>query len=486
MPSAQQAILRYFRLVLGIFFRRIEVTGSGNVPADRGVLAVSWHPNGIIDGGVLLSYFPRPIIVGARSGLFKWPVLGWLLRRLHAVPIYRRQDMKKGSNTERQSANRQAVDALAQAIADGGCSALFPEGTSHDQSHLHEIKMGAAYLYYRAVELTAEGAEPPVVIPVGLHYSDKTLFGSQLLVAIHPPLELPGGLRAPSPDEEEKRTQARLLTAEFDRVLAEVVMATESWNLHYLMHRARKLLRAEGAARTGTRSEAPSIVERVRHFGTIWRRYQEAIRRYPEETRRLLRGVARYDNLLSAMRIEDYELDGKAWVTSPRRAVWLGLEFLLVYLVLPPFLIIGVVVNLIPALVVWAFNRVVARHYKDEATLKILLGSFLFPITWLLAAWLVGWGEGLLADIYPKIPRAPVLTGVIAFLLSAFGGMLALQYRQIATETYRTIRVHFTLARGKKSISTLLDLRGRLFDDFMELDRRLMSKPQSGSGTSTQ
>ena len=105
---------------------------------------------------------------------------------------------------------------------------------------------------------------------------------------------------------------------------------------------------------------------------------------------------------------------------------------------------------------------------------------------WAPQTLLVGWGEGLLADIYPKIPRAPVLTGVIAFLLSAFGGMLALQYRQIATETYRTIRVHFTLARGKKSISTLLDLRGRLFDDFMELDRRLMSKPQSGSGTSTQ
>jgi len=465
-------------LVLGVFFRRIEVTGAGNVPSDRGALTVSWHPNGIIDGGVLLSYFSRPLVVGARHGLFQWPGLGWILRRLGAVPIYRRRDMQEDkSNSERQSANRQAIDALAQAIAEGGCSALFPEGTSHDAPHLAEIKTGAAYLYYRAVELTPEGEPPPVVIPVGLHYSDKRLFGSQLLVAVHPPLEIDKGLRVPSSDAEEKRIQAKLLTAEFDRVLGEVVMATESWDLHHLMHRARKLLHAEGAARAGTKSEAPGIVDRIRHFGTIWKRYQAAVQRYPQETRHLLRGVARYDKLLSALRIEGYELDGKAWVASPRRAFWLLLEFLLVYLVLPPVLVIGVVVNLLPALFIMGFNKIVASHYKDEATLKILGGAILFPITWLLVAWLVGWGEGAVADLYPEIPRAPVLTGVIAFVLSAFGGLLALQYRQIATETFRTIRVHFTLVRRKKAISTLLDMRSRLFDEFMKLDQKLTSSP---------
>ena len=59
-------------------------------------------------------------------------------------------------------------------------------------------------------------------------------------------------------------------------------MATESWDLHHLMHRARKLLRAEGASRAGTRTEAPGIVERIRHFATIWKRYQAAVERYPE------------------------------------------------------------------------------------------------------------------------------------------------------------------------------------------------------------
>ena len=59
--------------------------------------------------------------------------------------------------------------------------------------------------------------------------------------------------------------------------------------------------------------------------------------------------------------------------------------------------------------------------------------------------------------------------------MSAFGGLLALQYRQIAAATYRTLRVQFTLTRRKRAVATLLELRGRLFDDFMALDEKLMT-----------
>ena len=320
-----------------------------------------------------------------------------------------------------------------------------------------------------------------MIVPVGLHYSHKTLFGSQLLVALHPPLELPESLATPAAEEEDRRAQAKALTLEFDRVLSEVVMATESWELHHLMHQARKLIRAEGLARAGTRSQAPGVAERVRHFASIWKRYRAASERYPQETRQLLAWVARYNKLLEALRIEGYQLDGAAWISSPRRALWLALEFLLVYLVLPPFLLIGVVVNLLPTLIVWGFNRVVARHYKDEATLKILVGAFVFPLTWLLVAWLVGWGEGLLAESYPQIAQRPVLTGLIAFLLSALGGLLALQYGQIATATWRSLRVHLTRARRKKAVEALLDIRSRIFDEFLELDRKLLAEAAEAS-----
>ena len=67
-------------------------------------------------------------------------------------------------------------------------------------------------------------------------------------MAFHPPLALaPDLARPPAPDapREARREQYRQLTGELDRVLRETVYGTASWELHYLMHRARKLVREE-------------------------------------------------------------------------------------------------------------------------------------------------------------------------------------------------------------------------------------------------
>lgn len=474
MTRTSQLIVGFFRLQLRIFFRRIEVTGLENVPADGGGLILSWHPNGVVDGALILTHFPQLIVFGARHGIFKWPLLGWMMRQLGMVPIYRRSDMAEGaSDADRQANNRKSVDALAQAIVDHGFAALFPEGLSHDEPYLQDLKKGAAYLYYRAAELTPEGKPLPKILPVGLHYNRKTVFGSQALVAIHPPLELEAELAEPAAEGEARREQAGRLTAEFERVLSEVVLATESWELHNLMHRARKLLRAEGASRTGARVRAPDMTERIRHFGSLWRHYEAGRQTHPDETTQLVAEVARYDEELSALGIEDHELDGSSWLASPRRAGLLLLQMVVVYLVLPPFLIIGVLVNLPTALLLLALSKGVSQMYKDEASVKILVGAIAFPLTWLLVALLVAWGENALAGIYPRMPEAPVLTGIVAFLLSAFGGVLALQYRRLAGETLRAVRVGLTRARRSTAVHRLKAARSRLFDEFLALDKRL-------------
>lgn len=474
MTRTSQYIVGFVRLLLRIFFRRIEVTGLENVPDEGGGLILSWHPNGVVDAALILTHFPHPIVFGARHGIFKWPLLGWMMRQLGMVPIYRRSDMPEGaSDAERQASNRRSIDALAQAIADGGYSALFPEGLSHDEPYLQNLKKGAAYLYLRAVEVTPSGSPRPVVLPVGLHYNKKRILGSQALVAIHPPLELEDRLAEPAPLGDERRVQAAGLTDEFERVLNEVVMATESWELHNLMHRARKLLRAEGAIRTGVRMRAPDMRERMRHFGSLWRHYEASRESHPDETTQLVAEVTSYDEELSTLGIEDHELDGTSWLASPRRVGILLLQMIVVYLLLPPFLIIGVLVNLPTALLLWGLTKGVSKKYKDEASVKILAGTVLFPLTWLLVAVLVAWGGRTLAAVYPQIPDRPVLTAVLAFLLSAFGGLLALQYRRLAAETLRAVRVGLTRARRSRAIRRLKAERSRLFDELLALDKRL-------------
>ncbi len=250
-PLSYRLVIRFFRILVWAFFRKVTVTGLEHVPDSGGGILVSWHPNGLIDPGLLLTQFPRQVVFGARHGLFKWPVLGTLLRSIGTVPIYRATDLPNMSKEERASANKKSLGALAGKIAAGSFSALFPEGVSHDAPHLRELKTGAARLFYQACSMQQDGDLPAVIIPVGLHYDDKDLFRSLAHVEFFPPIALEGELAFNPEDDESARKQARLLTDEIERVLHDVVLATDPWDLHQLMQRARKLVRAERAHRAG-------------------------------------------------------------------------------------------------------------------------------------------------------------------------------------------------------------------------------------------
>ncbi|HEX2679240.1 MAG TPA: 1-acyl-sn-glycerol-3-phosphate acyltransferase, partial [Polyangiales bacterium] len=183
MAFRRDNVLGFFRALSRAFFRRIEVSGLENVPARGGGLVVAWHPNGVVDPVLLATQSPRPIVFGARHGLFAIPVLGGMMRALGTVPIYRAADAPsaggastRDSDAERRARNRQSLDALASAMAQGQLCALFPEGKSHDAPHLAELKFGAAKVFQRALQLTAAGDPAPVILPVGLHYDDKSVF----------------------------------------------------------------------------------------------------------------------------------------------------------------------------------------------------------------------------------------------------------------------------------------------------------------------
>ena len=474
MALASRQTVHALALINRLFFRRIEVTGLEHVPSSGGGMIVSWHPNAIIDGALILTQFPRRIVFGARHGLFKWPFLGTVLRQLGTVPIYRRQDVSQDS--QHNASNIQSLDALAHVVADGAFAALFPEGASHDEPSPQELKTGAARLFYRATELTPENGVRPVIIPVGLHYDKKGVFGSNALVAFHPPLKLdPELTKSPAADAsfEEARAKYRRLTDEIERVLHEVVHATESWELHHLLHRGRKLIRAERAHRAGVSLERPDMTERQLGFARLWVAYRALVKTHPEEIASLLARVSDYDQDLRAFGLHDHELDGNSHLRSRWVAAALLLQVVLVYLLLPPILLIGFVANVPTALLITAVAKGASRAYKDEATVKLILGTVAFPLTWLIVAGLAGAGVEALHTIYPQIPRAPFLTATVAFLLSAIGGFVALHYQRLVQETLRALRVRFTRTRRSEVIRQLREVRSELYEGMIDLSRGL-------------
>ena len=422
---------------------------------------------------MIITHLPRHVVFGARHGLFKAPVLGSLMRAIGTVPIYRRRDAKKGSDPEaRKAANHRSLDAMARAVAEGSYAALFPEGISHDRPDVQELKTGVASLYYRAVKLSSADQPAPVILPVGLHYDRKRFFGSNVLLAFHPPLELGPelvGLPAADASVEERRDRYRRLTDEIERVLREVVHGTESWELYHLMHRARKLVRAERMAMAGAASEKPDMMERVLGFARFWTGYAARIKSDPEKVRTLMDRVRRYDDQLRSLGLHDHELDASPGPGSWWEALLLVLQATFVYFFLPTLLVIGYAVNLPAALLVLAISKLTSKKLKDEASAKVVVGAFAFPLTWLAAAILVSLGWSQLHANYPEIPDAPLLTGTLAFVLSAVGGVVALHYWRLARATARAIRVRFTRAHRAASIRRLKKERGEIFRLVMTL-----------------
>jgi 1-acyl-sn-glycerol-3-phosphate acyltransferase len=467
------ATVRMLRWIARAFFRRIEVTGLENVPETGGGLLISWHPNAMVDAGLILTSFPRRIVFGARHGLFEWPLLGRVMRHLGTVPIYRGQDQGAGSvDGERQAANARSLDALAREVAEGSFAALFPEGISHDEPFPQELKTGAARLFYRACELAGDHGVKPVVIPVGLHYDQKSVFGSNALVAFHPALQLDDGLATPPPpgaSYEESRVKYRRLTSEFELTLHDVVHATESWELHHLLHRGRKLLRAERARRAGRTLTPPSMEERQLGFARLWQGYRTLVRTQPQKVHDLFLRVQDYDRDLRALGLEDHDLDGVPHLRSLRFAATLISQWVLAYLFLPPILIVGYAANLPTALFVTAIAKAASKANKDEASMKLLVGAVAFPLTWLLIAVLVGGGVAAVHRFYPTIPNAPFLTGFVALLLSVLGGVVALHYLRLVGKTYRSIGVTLTRARRSRAIEGLRVQRRDLYEAIMSL-----------------
>jgi len=474
MTRSYRIAVGMVRSLVRIFFRRVEVEGREHVPEARGGLLVAWHPNGLIDPALVLLQLPGRVVFGARHGLFGMPIIGRLLRSLGTVPIYRAADHAddEAAVETRRERNRTSLDALARRIAEGSFSALFPEGLSHDAPHLMELRSGGARLYYRARQLQDPDAPAPAIVPVGLHYDHKHAFRSRALVRFHPPLDLPAALDVrPAADASDAsiRERARLLTGEIGRALESAVHPTETWEVHQLMHRVRKLVRAERAARAEANPGRPDLLEKQLGFARVWAGYRARLASHPEEVTAALDRIRRYDADLAGLGVEDHELDRDPRLGSAWLPLILAAQVLMVYVLLPPVLVLGWIVNLPPAALCLLVCKALGSSRKDEASLKIIVGAIIFPVAWVVAGVLVSIGAVRLGSSFPRLPAVPLAAGLATAALGAIGGAVALRYGRLSRETMRAIRVRVTRRREVREVDRLRSERGALYDWLMRL-----------------
>ena len=173
----RRIIVALLRFAMRVYFRRVEVDGIENVPRDTPVIFVLNHPNALVDPAFLLCLAPRRVSFLAKAPLFKIPVLGFLVRAMDSLPVYRHQD--EGQDVSR---NRETFAVASELLSRGGTIGICPEGVSHNEPGLRPIKTGAARIALGAVSTgNVQGLK---IIPAGLYYTSKTTFRSAALLQI--------------------------------------------------------------------------------------------------------------------------------------------------------------------------------------------------------------------------------------------------------------------------------------------------------------
>jgi 1-acyl-sn-glycerol-3-phosphate acyltransferase len=118
----------FFRTLYATYFRW-RVYGAENVPTTGGLILASNHAS-FLDPPLVGSGLKRDINYLARESLFRFPLVGALLRSWNSVPV------------DRDGGGAKGLKIILGRLLDGAGIILFPEGTRSQDGKLQPARAG--------------------------------------------------------------------------------------------------------------------------------------------------------------------------------------------------------------------------------------------------------------------------------------------------------------------------------------------------------
>ena len=436
----RRLIVGLVRLALRIYFRRIEVTGLEHVPLETPTIFVLNHPNALVDPVFLLCLAPRPISFLAKAPLFRMPVIGYLVKSLDSLPVYRRQ--AEGQDVTK---NQETFIAARKLLARGGTIGICPEGVSHDAPGLKPIKTGAARISLAAVS-TGEVSDLKIV-PAGLYYTSKTSFRSDALLYFGNPIAVePVTLE---PDGTPPREAVRELSTKIEKALREVILDARHEEELQTTARAERIF-------SSATIEEESLTDELHLQQRFIKAYSILQSLQPERLHRLELRMMRFEQELNQAGVDPDELSPpgstlRVFAAIIRRSI-------LFLLMLGPALI-GTIAHY-PAYKLGGFlSKQLSRDSDDViSTVKIISAMLLFPITWIVLT--------VLAYLY-----SGWLLALVALVVIPLCGYVAIVFFEQLDESIAGVRVLLFFLVRRRFFVRLLAERNAIRDEIIALGK---------------
>jgi glycerol-3-phosphate O-acyltransferase / dihydroxyacetone phosphate acyltransferase len=418
-------------------YYRLHASGSPAPPRGPALLVAN-HPNALLDPLLVMVAARRPVQFLAKSPLFSDPLIGWAVRAVGALPVYRQQD-----DATRVGLNEETFHAVHQALADGAAIGIFPEGISHHEPSLVTLKTGAARIALGAVP--AIDGELPIV-PVGLVFESKGEFRSRAFVVVGPPVEwrdLAG--RRPS-----DQSAVRELTQRIQRSLHQVTVNLKRHEDAALIAAATAIYAAEVEPAASSDVEATRRILAANALTQLTLDGDEAATDMSNRLRRHMR-------TLDVLGLTPSDLRRRRDVRSAAR--WTARR-------LSPLTLLTAVTAAAGAALFWipyrAAGWMAGRGSSPDmvATRKLLSGAGLF-IAWIIAL-------ALAAGIALGWPA-----GVIALILLPVLALKTLSYGERWTAAARDVRSFFVRRFRPTPLEELRDRQRCIARDLRSLYERV-------------
>lgn len=395
------------KVLVRIFFRRIEVDGLEEVPADGPTVLIANHINGLVDALLLMATLPRfPRFLG-KSTLFRIPALWPFLKLAGVVPVYRASD---GESTERNESSFRTCRLL---LAHGAEVALFPEGISHDRSMLQPLKTGAARI---ALGATVDDDVPDVVmVPVGLSYDAKARFRSRALVHAGPGRR---AVRWADAYRSDPHQAVRDMTAELAGRLTAVSPAYRSWVQAGQLRQIAAIVDRPADGPGGADVELARVEATARGLADA-----DGSGRRRTEFEALRSAFAEYERDLALLGLSDQQVsDGSH---PGRRRLALAWSATRVLAALPAALV-GAAVHVVPYQIMKKVGTVPGNE-SIRATVKLLGCFVLFTVVYVVLGVAVGetWGPGAGLIAAAGAPACGYVTVRLVERVKRIGGVMA-------------------------------------------------------------
>jgi glycerol-3-phosphate O-acyltransferase/dihydroxyacetone phosphate acyltransferase len=454
MPSLLATALTRIALRASRVFYAIERVGPPFPPGP--LLVTANHPNSLMDAIVLFTVAGRPLRPLAKAPLFDQPVIGHVLRGLGGLPVYRRQD-----DPALMERNETTFDAAVEALGAGAAVLIFPEGKSHSEPGLVELRTGAARIAFRAEE-RAGFCLGLRVLPVGLAYERKHLFRGRVAVLVGAPLEVAAWREAYARDPV---AAVRELTDAIAAALERVVVRLSGWEDWPVVEAAQRIYLHEKGVTGARETPGPgTALDVVRRFaqGLAWLRAA-----YPERAERLARAVRTYASRTARLGVRRGDVP-QAYRFWPSATYALRLAAPLV--ALTPLAAAGAVAWALPYRVPRLAVRLLRPEFEAVATVKFVSGLAAFAAFYAAYLGLAG---------YATLPW-PVVAALAAGLPAC--GLAALEWHRRAAQFREDARVLWRALRRRNLREQLRRRRAALVAEFEALAAEWEAEERRRSG----